>query len=67
MGRWFEPKPRRVRHSHVETKWVGASETSGEELWSSVCMSESLRLCSWENEIQLNRKLPTLSGEMWES
>jgi len=32
-----------------------------------VCMSELLRMSSWEDEIQLKRELPVLSGEMWES
>jgi len=70
MGKWSEPRPGKVYQSHEGAKWVGASETSGEvrepeEWWCSV--SGSLRVSSWEDEIQLNRVLPALFGEMWES
>jgi len=37
-----------------------------EEWWSSVCVPGSLRVSSWEDEIQLKRELVVLSGEMWQ-
>jgi len=46
---------------------TSGEEQEPEEWWSNICMSESLRLSSWEDEIQLNRELSPLSGEMWES
>jgi len=50
----------------------GASKTSGEEQepeewWSRVCVSGLLRVYNWEDEILLNREIPALSKEMWES
>jgi len=53
LWRVSDPRPGRVRHSHVGAKWDGTSETSGEERepkewWSSVWMSGSLRMSSCE-------------------
>jgi len=68
MGRWLDSKPGWVRHSHVgrnEQKPADHQERSGSQ--SRVCKSRSLRVSSWVDEIKLNRKFPTLSGEMRET
>jgi len=50
--------------NEMEPVRPSGEEREPEEWWSRVCMSRSLRISSWEDEIQLKRELPALSREM---